>query len=96
MTGLVGMSARPRVAAGDACPFQCLAAGPKADARSIRRRVEIAGEHDMDGTPTNVLLDAAGGDRGLQLAFVLLVELPLRQVVDEEDPPGRCRGQDLD
>lgn len=50
----------------------------------------------MDGAPTNVLLDAAGGDRGLQLAFVLLVELPLRQVVDEEDPPGRCRGQDLD
>lgn len=77
----------PCVAVAHAEPVQCLSAGPEANAGGVRVGVEVASNDDVPRAVGEQVVDGASGGDGLQLTFVLEVQLPARKVVDQPDPP---------
>src|SRR5215204_2643031 len=92
---LVGMRAPPGVPVTDAHASQGLPATPEAHAGRVGRRVEITGQVYMQVATLGDLLDGPSDDNSLQLALVLEGELPVGQMVYEQQQSHRLWDEDL-
>jgi hypothetical protein len=63
------------------------------DAGGGRGGVEVPGDDSVTGLAGDEFLN--GGADGLELPFVLVVELPVGEVVDQPDTVQRCGGEDV-
>jgi hypothetical protein len=78
------MQALPGVSVANAETVERLPAWPEADAGGVWIGVEIADQHHLRVLVADALLDEPGRRNGLQYALVLIVQLPVREMIDEE------------
>src|ERR687890_519825 len=90
------MCAGPRIAVAHAHVSQRLPSAQEAHARCVGGGVEVAGQDYVQVVALLAdLLYSARCDDRLKLALVLEGELPVGQVVDEQQRPDGLRGEDL-
>ena len=95
MARISGMLALPGVPVADARAAQGLTARPEAHTGRVRIGIEVAGQHHVQTPPASALLHELRGSHGLQLALMLEVQLPIGQVVDEQQRPDGVWCKDL-
>src|ERR671921_1097785 len=93
---LLWMCAAPCITVANAHTSQGLPPAPEAHTGRIWGGVEVAGQdHVQAFAPFSALLYGAPREDRLKLALVLEGQLPVGQVVDEQERPDGLRGEDL-
>jgi hypothetical protein len=89
------MERLPRIPVAHTRTVQRLPATPETHAGGIRRGIEVAGQHDVNGSIADPVLDESRACDRLQLTLVLEVQLEVRVVGREQQRPDRFGRGDL-
>jgi hypothetical protein len=95
VSGFVGMPAIPGIPVADAHGVERLLANQEAQTGRIGLGIKIAGKYDESSALCHQSLNMAGGKNRLHFSLIFVIQLPIREVVDQQHGAKRLRRLNL-